>query len=168
MSSQVRRAASEIREDYARFGGAPIPADMGPAEILLERVRVMAAYVRWLDSKIQGWPDDLVELGVTNYDSKGSMQNAVSHKGAWLAEWHTSNDALVKYVQICLAANIDERRVALAERESETIMALLEAAFDRLELTADQMSRVPVIMGEVIRGRIASDGEAAPGTHDAD
>lgn len=154
MSSQVRQAAVQIRADYARFGGEPLPDDMGPAEILLERIRVMAGYVRWLDSKIQTWPDELVKLGHTNIDNKGGMQAFPTEKAGWLHEWHTSNDALVNYVKIAMAANIDERRVALAEKEGDTIMRILEQTFDQLQLTQDQLRLIPTIMPQILRGEV--------------
>lgn len=152
--SEVRAAAAQIQAESWKFMGEPLPSDMGPAEILLDRVSVMGGYVRWLDGKIKQWDDKLVKLGITNLDSKGSMQAFPSEKAAWLAEWHRASAELVNFCAIALKANIDERRVSMAERESETIMQLLEAAFDRLELTPAQLERVPSIMGEVVRSQI--------------
>lgn len=154
--SEVRRAADGIRNDYNRFGGAPIPKDMGPADILLERIRVMAGYVAWLDAKIQQWPDALVALGQTNVDDKGSMQAFPTEKAAWLHEWHTSNDALVNYVKIALSANIDERRVALAESQASTVVSLLDQVFKEIELTPDQLLLVAQKLPNIIRGEIVA------------
>lgn len=159
--SEVRAAAQQIQAESWKFMGAPLPDEMGPAEILLERVKVMGGYVRWLDGMIKQWPDKLVKLGMTNRDSKGSMQAFPTEKAAWLAEWHRASAELVNFCAIALKANIDERRVSMAEKESETIMNLLTQAFDRLELTEYQLGRVPIIMGEIIRNEI-SGGSGEP------
>jgi hypothetical protein len=155
----------EIRAT-ARFGNFPIPADMSPIDVLVDELKRSAGFVYWIESKIMEWPDELIDLGQTNYDDKGSMQVAPTNDAEWLAVWQRERAHLARVAKLCIDAGVSERQVALAEKQAELMFSLINEAFTQLHLTDEQRRQVPVIMPALIR-RLSIPGEvvhdAAPG-----
>lgn len=152
-----KRKIEEIRAT-ARFGNFPIPHDMGPVDILLNELQRSAGFCMWIETKIAEWPDDLIPLGETNYDDKGSMQIAPTNDAAWLDVWQRERKHLATVAKMCIDAGVDERRVQLAEKQADLMFALINEAFTRLSLSAEQQAMVPQIMPALIR-RMAIPGE---------
>lgn len=61
-----------------------------------------------------------------------------------------------RFAKLALDAGLDERRVRLAERQIDTLDAVLRAALDRAGLGAAERARVidavPVVLGEIVGG----------------
>ncbi len=152
-----KRAVEEIRAT-ARFGNFPIPADMSPIDVLLDELKRSAGFCFWIESKMAEWSDDLIELGVTNYDDKGSMQTADSNERVWIDIWQRERGHLARVAKLCIDAGVTERQVALAEKQAELMFTLINEAFTQLGLTAEQQKLVPQIMPALVR-RVAIPGE---------
>lgn len=160
-----KRKVEEIRAT-ARFGNFPIPADMSPIDILLDELKRSAGFCFWIESKMSEWTDDLIELGVTNYDDKGAMQNAPTNEREWIAIWQAERKHLATVSKMCIDAGVTERQISLAEKQSELMFMLINEAFDMLQLTPQQQQNVPKIMPALIRrmaipGEVVSHGESA-------
>ena len=65
MQAELRR----IRQEGVFGGGFDIPHDMSPADVLMEEMRRSVAFVRWIEKKFGSWPNTLVQLQQTNYDT---------------------------------------------------------------------------------------------------
>ncbi|AXH49455.1 hypothetical protein SEA_CROSBY_67 [Streptomyces phage Crosby] len=152
-----KRKIEEIRAT-ARFGQFPIPADMSPVDILMDELKRSAGFCFWIETKMSEWTDGLIELGATNYDDKGAMQTAPTNEREWIGIWQSERKHLATVAKMCIDAGVDERRVQLAERQSELMFMLINEAFDMLQLTAEQQARVPKIMPALIR-QMAIPGE---------
>jgi hypothetical protein len=152
-----KRAVEEIRAT-ARFGNFPIPADMSPIDVLVDELKRSAGFCFWIESKMAEWGDELIDLGVTNYDDKGSMQTADTNERAWLDVWQRERAHLARVAKLCIDAGVSERQIALAEKQAELMFAIINEAFTQLGLTSEQQKRVPQIMPALIR-RIAIPGE---------
>lgn len=151
------KEVERIRRD-ARFGNFPIPDDMGPIDVLLDEMRRTHGFVYWIESKMLSWPDELLELGQSNTDDKGSMQVFPTNQAAWLEIYHKERGHLAKVAKLCIDAGITERQIALAEKQAEMMFVLINEAFEMLRLTPEQQTLVPKIMPAIIR-RMAIPGE---------
>lgn len=156
-ASSRKRMVEEIRAT-ARFGNFPIPADMSPVDILVDELKRSAAFCFWIESKMAQWPDELIDLGVSNVDDKGSMQAFDSNDKAWLDVWQRERKHLAAVAKMCIDAGVDERRVQLAEKQAELMFGLINEAFTQLGLSAEQQMQVPQIMPALIR-RLSIPGE---------
>lgn len=154
-----KRAIEEIRAT-ARFGNFPIPQDMSPVDILVNELHRSAGFVHWIEIKMsEGWDDELVDLQTENIDDKGSMQIATNDKALWLDIYQRERAHLAKVAKMCIDAGVDERRVRLAEQQSQVMFMLINEAFEMLKLSPEQKAAVPKIMPALIR-QLAIPGEA--------
>lgn len=135
-SPQVRRKAAERLADEAavkamrRFGE---PIDTSPTEALLDTVRWTAGYVAWLREKVGGAADDdALAVG--------------TDPSVWvrlLGDW---SDKLVRVCAEAIRANIDERRVRLAEAQGALVADVIRTILGRLDLSPEQTATA----GEVV------------------
>lgn len=152
-----KRMIEEIRAT-ARFGNFPIPRDLSPVDILVDELHRSAGFAFWIESKLAEWDDELVDLQDVNIDEKQSAQVYQNNKALWLDIWQRERAHLAKVAKMCIDAGVDERRVQLAERQSQVMFMLINEAFDMLSLSAEQKANVPKIMPALIR-KLAIPGE---------
>lgn len=153
-----KRKIEEIRAT-ARFGNFPIPEDMSPVDILMNELHRSAGFCHWIEIKFaEEFPDSLIALGETNYDDKGAMQTAPTNEREWIGIWQSERKHLAAVAKMCIDAGVDERRVSLAEKQSEIMFMLINEAFDMLHLSAEQKAIVPKVMPALIR-QLAIPGE---------
>lgn len=156
-SATWKRKVEEIRAT-ARFGGFPIPEDVSPVDALVDELKRSTAFCAWIESKMATWPDNLVKLGVSNMDDKGSMQAFPSEEAGWLAVWQSERKHLAVVAKMCIDAGVSERQIELAEKQTEIMFRLINEAFEMLRLTPEQQANVPKIMPAIIR-QMALPGE---------
>jgi hypothetical protein len=161
-----KRKIEEIRAT-ARFGNFPIPADMSPVDILMDELKRSAGFCFWIESKMAEWSDELIDLGVTNYDDKNSLQAIPSNEREWIGIWQSERKHLAQVSKMCIDAGVTERQISLAEKQAEMMFMLINEAFDMLQLTPEQQSNVPKIMPALIR-RMAVPAIQGEVVHDAD
>ena len=107
------------------------PMDIGPAEALLWRVRVLAGEVARLDEVIAGLEADELVWGKTHEvdDDTGAQPGTKTTYGArvntWLIIRAQRERALQDACEAALRANIEERMVRLAEQQGASIHRLL-------------------------------------------
>lgn len=107
------------------------PLDIGPAEALLWRVRVLAGEVSRLDATIAGIEQDDLVFGVTREEvseaADGPMTRVTSEArlNMWLVLRAQRERALQDACEAALRANIEERLVRLAEQQGAAIHRLL-------------------------------------------
>lgn len=159
-----KRQVEELRAT-ARFGNFPIPQDVHPVDVLVDELRRSSAFCFWIEAKMAEWDDELIPLGVTNIDDKGGMQTAATNEAAWLDVYQRERAHLAKIAKMCIDAGVDERRVALAEKQAELMFAVINTAFTQLGLTPEQQRLVPQIMPALIRsmsvpGEVVAHGPA--------
>jgi len=109
------------------------PMDIGPAEALLWRVRVLAGEVQRLDDLIASLERDELVWGITSEEStdtdagpyvKVTRQSRVN---TWVLLRQQRESALHAACEAALRANIEERLVRLAEQQGAVIHRLLLA-----------------------------------------
>jgi hypothetical protein len=155
-----KRKAEEIRAT-ARFGGFPIPQDVHPVDVLTDELKRSTAFCWWIESKVAEWPDELIKLGESNFDDKGGMQTAPTNDAMWLDIWLREREHLAKVARMCIDAGVSERQIALAEEQTRLMITLLDKAFEALELSGDQQSRIPQIMPMIIKQMALPHGEVS-------
>lgn len=158
-----RKKVEEIRQT-ARFGNFYIPESLAPADVMLDELKRSAGFVYWIESKMAQWADELIPLGETNYDEKGSMQVAPTNEAAWLAVYQNERKHLATVAKMCHDMGIADREIRLAEEQARIMFVLINQAFERIGLTPAQQQRVPQIMPALIRSIAApTNGKAATG-----
>jgi hypothetical protein len=142
-----------IREQAASLA---IEVDIEPNEVLLRTIRLTWGAVQWCanvigqteyalaasrnDEELDG--DEKVKR-VINLEKRLIALQAIY--GGWI-------DRAAKHAKLALDAGIEERRVQLAEMESQLIADVVKGVLDDLNLTAEQKAIAPA----VVRGRLMS------------
>jgi hypothetical protein len=130
--------------------------DCSPIDALLMCVRIAAAEVRFYTTKIAAL--DAENEGVLerptreatagsyqgSYDIVELKQEAVV--SLWIRERQRSLDALARYSSAALKAGVEERMIRLAEGMGDRLATMLEAIFNELQLTPEQMDKAPDIV----------------------
>ena len=155
IKGEVERARNNLRDAHYRAGflGKPFMDDeehKSPVDILLEEVQRTAAIVHWIESKMRDWADELIDLQET-HPGQFSTTVAATNEALWYAVYQRERAHLAKVAKLAIDAGIDERKVQLAEAQTDIMVRIIDAAFDRLELSNEQAAKVPTILGEVIR-----------------
>lgn len=63
----------------------------------------------------------------------------------WVTERQKADKRLVEYIRVARTIGIAERQIALAEQYGEAIVRLIHGILDELELSPEQMARVPEV-----------------------
>lgn len=111
-----------------------LPIETTPDQALLDELYRTAGEVAWLDIKVRAIHEHELEEGNT-----------------WHRLWVAAREHLLKVAEACKKANIEERRIQLAEDQGRAIAAVLQRIFNRLELTPHQQALIPVIVPHELR-----------------
>lgn len=145
-----RLAEQAARADVARFAAR---TDLHPAEALLDLVHYQAGVVAYWRSRVDQLEDQALEWGTTRVkeggDDRGTTQEAKPHIAyALLRE---AQRDLAEYATAALKAGVDERRVALAERQGLLVATAVRRILDRLDLSDAQRVLVGTVVPEELR-----------------
>lgn len=109
--------------------------DIHPNDALLEEVYRSAGVVAWLDEVVKGLEPDAMVWGVTEQVDKqageypGTDTTSAAELNVWIKFWQAERDRLVKASKAALDANIDERRVRLAESQGALVADVVKRIF---------------------------------------
>jgi hypothetical protein len=132
---QVKAAAKERTERavaekaVATYG---LAVDVDPLDALLGELRRTAGHVAWLGTliaQLQHEHADLKHSGLKQY----SAETGTTRPSVWVEIYQSERAHLARVAKDCVAANIDERRVKLAE--------------DQGRLVADVIRRIVTALG---------------------
>lgn len=131
----------------ARAMGDPVEID--PASAMASQIRTTAGHVAWLESKIGGFR--FVER--TKLDAEGVEveEFMTPNQQSWWKIYQEERDRLVKYSEVALRAGLAERTVRLAERQGEMLALVVDKILDGLQLTDEQLMRVPDVVPAALR-----------------
>ena len=165
-STGTHRAAAQVEQarSLARTLGMPLEVD--PKEAILQQVHSRAGQAAFWRARVEelapGQSADALLRGtrgisktVTNQsggEAGGFTQESTTtdvgpllHLA--LIEWQKAQGALESLCIQAVKIGLDERVVRLTERNSEQFGQLLRAIIDDLHLSAEQLSRVPDVVG---------------------
>lgn len=157
-----QRLALAAAEVEVRRLGYTITADVTPAEIMLEQVREaawnVAVYRHMVQQLVpavdyqQLWPDDDEDgaaytgpLATTIDPEKFSAEAHI-----FVRMYDRERDRLMQYAKMCREANVEEAMVVVAERQGRWLIDTMDRVFERLTLTEQQRTVLPVVMTEVL------------------
>ena len=154
-----RIAAEHLAERQARkavetYG---LPRDISPTDALLEEVRYSAGHVAWLREKVRELEAGDLVWGVTEETDRQASEFAGvdTTRGArpnvWLELYYRERKHLLDVTKAAITVGIEERRVRLAEAQGQLVAEVFRRVFARLDLTAEQSARVPVVVSEELR-----------------
>jgi P27 family predicted phage terminase small subunit len=127
------------------------PLDIGPAEALLWRVRVLAGEVQRLDDLIGTLERDELVFGVTREETTETADGLLtrtiteSRVNTWVLLRHQRETMLATACEAALRANIEERLVRLAEQQGAVIHRLLITVLVDFGISPDD-ARIPQII----------------------
>lgn len=130
-----------------------LATDISPAEALLEEIRWTSGHVQWLRSKVQELNPDELTWGTveTTQDHMGTTIKDKAGPSIWYELYTRERQHLVTVAAAALRANIDERRVRLAEAQGEQLAAVIRAILDDLRLTSAQQRLVGTVVPRHLR-----------------
>jgi Phage terminase, small subunit len=133
------------------------PMDIGPAEALLWRVRVLSGEVARLDDLIAALEADELVWGKVREteDEDGRRTEYGARLNAWLQLRAQRETALHAACEAALRANIEERLVRLAEQQGAMLRRVLVVVLGDFGVAADD-PRIPEILPRRIRELTAS------------
>lgn len=181
--SAARAKVAELVEERRRlmvFYRVEMP-EITPEEVLLEEVQRSSAIVRWLEEMIDQWrihsadrldddfdEDDesalelvassvrtgLPKMGTVVFHSKGAIL-APTEVNAWLRQYGEERDRAIKAAKTAIDAGIAERIVRMAEREVDTIVAVLRASLQELGVpVSPEVTQVVARQLRAVEGRV--------------
>lgn len=137
--------------------GRPVE-NLHPADALIYCCRITAGEVEFCNQQIEalrleeavGHPE---ARDVEEYEIHGQVvgEQVKRKYGApalhiWIRVRQSAVDRLAKYCKMALDANVDERRVQMAERYGEQLGAVFKAVFEQINLTAEQKREAKVAL----------------------
>lgn len=152
--AQRRVAEAAALKAVATYG---LAVDTNPVDALLDEVRWTAGHVAWLRERVQEVEQDALVWGRTKVDDMRATEFAgvntteAAVPNIWLDLYQRERKHLVDVCKAAIAANIDERRVRLAERQGELLVNVIQAILRDLALTPEQNARVPEIVPRHLR-----------------
>lgn len=142
-TSAAKYIGGEIIDRMTMAYGYGSPIKITPVEALLQEVRRTGGHVAWLADRIQLW-----EMT----DEDGKLTKPITEvQQQWIDLYHQERQNLVKVAKQALDAGVNERKIRLAERQGEMMIAALNMAFEQLNLTVEQRRMLPSIMPNVLR-----------------
>lgn len=146
----VHLAAVEARRNPI----AGQPMDIGPAEALLWRVRVLSGELARLDATIAGLEHDDLIWGITEAVQDTRTKSTQIKYGARLNVWLLLREkreaALASACEAALRAGVEERLVRVAEQYGAVIHTAITRILARMDIPADD-PRIGVVVPEVLR-----------------
>jgi hypothetical protein len=153
------QARSAAEQAVIRFG---LSRDIAPEQALTEELQRTAGMVAWLGEVVSGVEQGALvwgELRRTERDGPDGRESEVvsgAVPNVWLTLWQQERKHLAAVARDAVAANIGERRVRLAEQQSQMLVVAIRLLLERLDLSPGQWELVPTVVPEVLRSVAAS------------
>lgn len=151
----AEQQAREAMETYGR------KVDVDPITALLDEVCWTAGHVAWLRERVREVEQEALVWGVTERVEKGATEfegvdeTQAAVPNIWLTLYQKERAHLVQVCKAAISAGIEERRVRLAERQGDMIVAVLQKIFGDLNLTPEQLALVPTVVPARLREMMA-------------
>jgi hypothetical protein len=158
-AAAARRLAEERARELVETYGRKIKTTA--TEALLDEVQWTAGHVAWLRERVQEIEQgELTNSGEqpliwsrtrrkTGGDDWGETEEATA--SIWLKLYQQERSHLVRVCAEAIKAGIEERRVRLAEQQGQLVAQVIRAVLDDLNLSAEQLQRVPDIVPRHLR-----------------
>lgn len=149
-----RMAESKARETLETYGQK---VDTDPVTALLDEVCWTAGHVAWLRERVREIEANALVWGTTERVTKGATEfegvdeTEAAVPNIWLTLYQKERAHLVAVCKAAISAGIEERRVRLAERQGDMLVAILEKIFGDLGLTEAQRALLPTVVPARIR-----------------
>lgn len=130
------------------------PRDIEPHDALLEELHRTAGHVAWLQMIVGALEQDDLHgpVGTEGFghDDEGNalMHHPRHEPHVWIKLYQEERQHFVRIAKACVDVGIDERRVALAEKQGQLMAQAIEGILGGLKLTAVQKKRAPAIVRE--------------------
>lgn len=145
-------AANVLADGLAQAYGEQVP-DIDPAEAMLRAVSWKFAEVCALRAMVSQLSQNDRVWGTTREKTGGEDAGTTEEAkpSVWWQMLRTAEDQLIKFAAAARAAGCDERRVQIAEQQGDQLVVVIRTVIDRLDLTAEQLERVPDVVPATIR-----------------
>lgn len=162
-SPQARAAAARrVQEEKAARAAQRLaqPITTDPSQALLDLVSSAAgevAYWRNRVDEIQDRDEKRLTSGLTKItegkDRGGvtTLRTVETIAAIEYRMWTMAQDRLAQYATAALRAGVQERQIKLAEQEGALVAEVIKAILDQLDLSPEQVARVPEVVPAQLR-----------------
>lgn len=177
--TEKARVRAEAQRAMRALGDVPVE-NVDPAEALLRLVSMKWAETLWLREKVRALPDsldansgdddagadDALVWGRTRHEQGVGPQGPIdktdyaAEANIWWRLLREAEDQLAKYSTAALRAGVERRQLELQEAQAVHLASAINRILDALELSAEQQSKVPRIVPEVLRSLPLEGGQA--------
>lgn len=143
----------EIATARAEVEARHLPTNIDPQSALLDELRRTAGWVLYLETKVDELDEKDLVWGRTR-EKTGGDDHGTTHEAkpnAWYALLTAERKHLLDVAKACVAAGIEERRIALAEDQGRAIAGAIQQILTALNLTLEQQQLVPTIVPAALR-----------------
>lgn len=141
----------------------PALAMLGLVQEAASNVEFYGTLVRQLAPSVDEWPESLERddngkvlivsrsgIGPVGVAGRVEADKLTATPHVLVRMYNEERDRLAKYCDLAMRAGVSERLTRLAENQGRAIVKVLDAAFERLQLTTDQQAALPGIMAELL------------------
>lgn len=153
-----RRAEEKARKLVTTYG---LKIETTATDALLDEVQWTAGHVAWLRERVQAIEqnssnsdsENPLVWGITRVKEGGEDRGTTQEAGpnVWIKLYQQERVHLVRVCAEAIKAGIEERRVKLAEEQGALVAKAINAILNDLQLTAEQVARVPEIVPRHLR-----------------
>jgi hypothetical protein len=159
--AKTRVAEEKARQLVTTYG---LKVNTTATDALLDEVQWTAGHVAWLRGRVQEIEADAPGADGENpliwgrtKRKEGGEDWGETHEAVasiWLRLYQQERTHLIRVCAEAIKAGIEERRVKLAESQGEQVAQAIRGILNDLNLTTDQLARVPDIVPRHLRALI--------------
>lgn len=155
-------AARRLEEEKARAVALKVtgPVEVDPSQALIDLVHGAAgeaAYWRSEVERLQVEHPERMTMGLVRVE-KGTRDRSdvdMRHLEAGVPVayrmWVEARERLARYATAAIKAGVQERQIKLAEQEGALVAEVIKAILDQLDLSPEQVARVPEVVPAQLR-----------------
>lgn len=154
-AAEQRVAEAEAREILGTID--PTAPRENPVEMLLNLIYGKGAEIAWLRAKVKSLDEEALTYGLTEQQTGVGPQGPVdvstfkTEQNIWWKLLREAENQLAQWTSMALRANIDERRVQIAESQGNAVAGVIRKVLDALQLTPAQAALIPQVVPAALR-----------------
>ena len=156
-AAERRLAEQELLNDVKTLGIREQYPDVDPGAALLEEIRVTHTHAQWLRAQVAELSPTELRWNTVQHEEGVGPEGPIdkttekAEPSVWYQLYCRERDHLVKVSAAALKAEIEERKVRMAEQQGQLVAAALKQIVDALHLSAAQQQLLPTVVPQAVR-----------------
>ncbi|MCW2132905.1 hypothetical protein [Arthrobacter sp. VKM Ac-2550] len=128
-----------------------------PIEMILNIIQAKYAEREWLRSKVRELKEEELVWGLAQHETGVGPEGPIDKQtfkadlNAWYKLLNEVEDQIVKWSSMALKAGIEERTLALQERQAAQVADVINRILSAMQLTPDQRALIPQVVPPILR-----------------